>query len=218
MEKIIIAILGAPGSGKSTVRKMIYRELVNFYKVPQNEIQTFSVGELIRKRINEDGEYALRNAQIIRDGLFIPTSEWESMLAEMLSNKFQITVFDGYLVNVEAIKCFIKLTHAIKTFIFCCETSVVEILRRIKHRVVCPSCSFCGNDCFSLCPNCGKTLVRRPDDKNILERLEKYTQTAQVQKNLLMSEYGDNFRIIPYEVPYRVSVSLLCSQLIGRYI
>ena len=218
MEKIIIAILGAPGSGKNTVRKMMYRELVDFYKISKNEIQTFSVGDLIRKRIAEGGEYALRNAKIIRDGLFLPAKEWESMLAEMLSNEFRITVFDGYLVSLEAIRCFIKLTQGIKTFIFCCETSVVEILRRVKHRVVCPSCSFCGDDRFVFCPSCGKILVRRPDDKNILERLEEYSKTAKLQKNLLLSEYGDDFRTIPYEMPYRVSVPLLCSQIVSKYI
>lgn len=198
--KLIVILLGPPGSGKGTQAQLLSKKL----SIPQ-----ISTGDLFRENMKNDTSLGLKAKEFINAGELVPDEITLGMLAERVS---QPDCKKGFLLDgaprtvpqAEWLeKNLFKNVH-LKVFNLVVEDDV--IIKRAEGRLVCKQCGSVYNRYFSppkqegICDKDGTPLYRREDDNAevVKERLRVYNQQTKPLINYYQTHHkvfdikGDN--------------------------
>ena len=165
---MILVLLGAPGSGKGTISRLI-SEVKN--------IPCISTGEMLRKTEDLPKEAV----DLLKRGELLP----DSIINQLLLNRIQKEdcnngfILDGYPRNLEQAKCLDGLLASVNRSVseaLYLKVPTEVIYRRILSRKECTACraTFSADTpekVENVCDKCGAELkVRSDDNKESLDR------------------------------------------------
>jgi len=191
-KKFVIALIGAPASGKGYIASSLMRELKDTYNFKDEDIADVSVGEIIRREKKNNTELGQRLAANMKEGGLAPDDIVNEMLiAELKNIDAKVLILDGYPRTVGQVKTFGKLMQGINSAVIFRDTPKELILERVKNRRICEKCGMAHDVGDGVC-ECGGRLVKRKDDQVLPERLAEYeamTKPAVME----LKKAGDNF-------------------------
>lgn len=180
---MFIVLLGAPGSGKGTVGKIIAEDL---------KLAHISTGDLFRENLKNETELGKEAKQYMDKGELVPDEVTIKMLKERLSGDDveNGAVLDGFpRTGVQAVSLdnMLKEMNAKVDMALNIDVPFDEIVERIANRRSCKGCSEIYNVVFNppkvegICDKCGGELYQREDQKpEVVEnRLQVYSKTAE---------------------------------------
>lgn len=183
-KKMVIILLGPPGSGKGTQAKKISEKLA---------LPHISTGDLFRENLSKGTELGKRVKSYMESGNLVP----DDIVIEMLMARVaQPDCKKGYLLDgfprslpqAEALQK--QLGEDVNLIVLNIKVDDDVIVKRIEGRMTCDQCGEIYNRYFSppshegVCDQCGGTLGQRSDDNAtvIRERLNVYhKQTAPLE-------------------------------------
>ena len=176
-------LLGAPGSGKGTVGKIIAEDL---------KLAHISTGDLFRENLKNETELGKEAKQYMDKGELVPDEVTIKMLKERLNGDDveNGAVLDGFpRTGVQAVSLdnMLKEMNAKVDMALNIDVPFDEIVERIANRRSCKGCSEIYNVVFNppkvegICDKCGGELYQREDQKpEVVEnRLQVYSKTAE---------------------------------------
>ena len=179
---MFIVLLGAPGSGKGTVGKIIAEDL---------KLAHISTGDLFRENLKNETELGKEAKKYMDKGELVPDEVTIKMLKERLKEKDveNGAVLDGFpRTGVQAVSHdnMLKEMNAKVDMALNIDVPFDEIVERIANRRSCRGCSEIYNVVFNppkvegVCDKCGGELYQREDQKpEVVEnRLQVYSKTA----------------------------------------
>ena len=170
-----LIMLGAPGSGKGTMAKLIAKDF---------ELPHISTGDIFRENIKNQTEIGKQAKAIMDKGELVP----DEITIKIVENRLKEDdckegfILDGFprnLIQAKALEKFAKIDRVILL-----DVPNEEIERRIAGRRACRDCGEIYNtETYdkTTCAKCGGELYQRDDDKleTVRNRLEVYEkQTA----------------------------------------
>lgn len=183
---LMIALLGAPGSGKGTVAKRAEADL---------HFAVLSTGNLLRERMISDPEFGNKVKEYSQAGKLVPDALIVDLVKEWLSQKAKEgtpVILDGFprtAVQAAMLSDLLKseLTHYVLHLVNI-DVPDQEVIERIANRLICENkacqatyqkSQFEGQE-NPVCPRCGGNLIRRDDDREevVKTRLEEYALTS----------------------------------------
>ena len=180
---MFIVLLGAPGSGKGTVGKIIAEDL---------KLAHISTGDLFRENLKNETELGKEAKQYMDKGELVPDEVTIKMLKERLNGDDveNGAVLDGFpRTGVQAVSLdnMLKEMNAKVDMALNIDVPFDEIVERIANRRSCKGCSEIYNVVFNppkvegICDKCGGELYQREDQKpEVVEnRLHVYSKTAE---------------------------------------
>lgn len=180
---MFIVLLGAPGSGKGTVGKIIAEDL---------KLAHISTGDLFRENLKNETELGKEAKQYMDKGELVPDEVTIKMLKERLNGDDveNGAVLDGFpRTGVQAVSLdnMLKEMNAKVDMALNIDVPFDEIVERIANRRSCKGCSEIYNVVFNppkvegVCDKCGGELYQREDQKpEVVEnRLQVYSKTAE---------------------------------------
>lgn len=180
---MFIVLLGAPGSGKGTVGKIIAEDL---------KLAHISTGDLFRENLKNETELGKEAKQYMDKGELVPDEVTIKMLKERLNGDDveNGAVLDGFpRTGVQAVSLdnMLKEMNAKVDMALNIDVPFDEIVERIANRRSCKGCSEIYNVVFNppkvegICDKCGGELYQREDQKpEVIEnRLQVYSKTAE---------------------------------------
>ena len=211
---MFIVLLGAPGSGKGTVAKILTEKL---------EISHISTGDIFRKHLSEGTELGEKAREFMDKGELVPDEITIQMLYESLKGKFdEGAILDGFPrteKQAEELDKMLEKENKKVDIAINIEVPFEEIIERIANRRSCTKCSAIYNILYNppkvenICDECGGELYQREDQKPevVNNRLEVYKKTSAKlidyykNKNVLYSlEAGDKAGKTSYDVAKEV--------------
>lgn len=186
--KLIVILLGPPGSGKGTQAKLLSSAL----SIPQ-----ISTGDLFREHMRTDTALGLKAKNFINAGQLVP----DDLVLEMVNERVKASdchhgfLLDGFprtIPQAEAIeKTLLENAHLVVLNLMVDDEVIVK---RAEGRLVCKQCGSVYNRFFSpprhenLCDKCGGQLYHREDDRAevVKERLRVYN----IQTKPLLEYYS----------------------------
>lgn len=191
-KKFVIALIGAPASGKGYIAMCLRNELKEKYGFNDEEIANLSVGEMIRREKKNGTPLGIKLAQNMKEGGLAPDYMVNDMLVDELKRvNARILILDGYPRTVCQVREFDKLMKNFDSAVVFRDTPKELILERVKDRRICEKCGMAHNVGDGVC-ECGGRLVKRRDDRVLPERLAEYeemTKPAVVE----LKKGGNNF-------------------------
>ena len=203
-----LIMLGAPGSGKGTMAKLIAKDF---------ELPHISTGDIFRENIKNQTEIGKQAKAIMDKGELVP----DEITIKIVENRLKEDdckdgfILDGFprnLIQARALEKFAKIDRVILL-----DVPSEEIVRRIVGRRACKNCGEIYNtETYDkpTCAKCGGELYQRDDDKleTVRNRLEVYEkQTAPLidfyQDKIFRAEGKDT----PQETyePVKIELSLV---------
>ena len=180
---MFIVLLGAPGSGKGTVGKIIAEDL---------KLAHISTGDLFRENLKNETELGKEAKQYMDKGELVPDEVTIKMLKERLNGDDveNGAVLDGFpRTGVQAVSLdnMLKEMNAKVDMALNIDVPFDEIVERIANIRSCKGCSEIYNVVFNppkvegICDKCGGELYQREDQKpEVVEnRLQVYSKTAE---------------------------------------
>lgn len=180
---MFIVLLGAPGSGKGTVGKIIAEDL---------KLAHISTGDLFRENLKNETELGKEAKQYMDKGELVPDEVTIKMLKERLNGDDveNGAVLDGFpRTGVQAVSLdnMLKEMNAKVDMALNIDVPFDEIVERIANRRSCKGCTEIYNVVFNppkvegICDKCGGELYQREDQKpEVVEnRLQVYSKTAE---------------------------------------
>ena len=180
---MFIVLLGAPGSGKGTVGKIIAEDL---------KLAHISTGDLFRENLKNETELGKEAKQYMDKGELVPDEVTIKMLKERLNGDDveNGAVLDGFpRTGVQAVSLdnMLKEMNAKVDMALNIDVPFDEIVERIANRRSCKGCSEIYNVVFNppkvegICDKCGGELYQREDQKPevVGNRLQVYSKTAE---------------------------------------
>ena len=180
---MFIVLLGAPGSGKGTVGKIIAEDL---------KLAHISTGDLFRENLKNETELGKEAKKYMDKGELVPDEVTIKMLKERLNGADveNGAVLDGFpRTGVQAVSLdnMLKEMNAKVDMALNIDVPFDEIVERIANRRSCKGCSEIYNVVFNppkvegICDKCGGELYQREDQKpEVVEnRLQVYSKTAE---------------------------------------
>jgi len=182
---MIIIMLGAPGTGKGTVGKLLSEEF---------DIPHISSGEIFRSYINKQSKLAKEIGEYVSKGLLVPDDLSIKLLEKRLceDDVENGAILDGFpRTNYQADILEKMLKKQEKSIKIAIELSLPdeEIIDRIVKRRTCSNkdCREIYNLEFKIpkkegvCDKCGAELIIREDDneKTVKQRLKTYHETSE---------------------------------------
>ena len=212
---MFIVLLGAPGSGKGTVGKIIAEDL---------KLAHISTGDLFRENLKNETELGKEAKQYMDKGELVPDEVTIKMLKERLNGDDveNGAVLDGFpRTGVQAVSLdnMLKEMNAKVDMALNIDVPFDEIVERIANRRSCKGCSEIYNVVFNppkvegICDKCGGELYQREDQKpEVVEnRLQVYSKTAEELINhykkaniLYDAKVGDKVGKTSYDVAKEV--------------
>ena len=212
---MFIVLLGAPGSGKGTVGKIIADDL---------KLAHISTGDLFRENLKNETELGKEAKQYMDKGELVPDEVTIKMLKERLNGADveNGAVLDGFpRTGVQAVSLdnMLKEMNAKVDMALNIDVPFDEIVERIANRRSCKGCSEIYNVVFNppkvegICDKCGGELYQREDQKpEVVEnRLKVYSKTAEELINhyknanvLYDAKAGDSVGKTSYDVAKEV--------------
>ena len=181
-----IVMLGAPGTGKGTIGKILSKDL---------GLTHVSTGDMFREQINKKTELGNKIKSYMENGILIPDDVViETVEARLLEHDVEKgAILDGFprtAMQAEALKKFLKNNRPNEKRV-AIELDVPddEIIRRVVNRLICSN-KTCGAiynketkppKQEGICDICGGALKRRDDDneETVKKRLEIYHQNSE---------------------------------------
>lgn len=212
---MFIVLLGAPGSGKGTVGKIIAEDL---------KLAHISTGDLFRENLKNETELGKEAKQYMDKGELVPDEVTIKMLKERLNGEDvgNGAVLDGFpRTGVQAVSLDNMLAEmgAKVDMALNIDVPFDEIVERIANRRSCKGCGEIYNVVFSpskvegICDKCGGELYQREDQKPevVQNRLQVYSKTAEELINhyekaeiLYNAKAGDKVGKTSYDVAKEV--------------
>ena len=211
----VYSIIGAPGSGKGTVGKIIAEDL---------KLAHISTGDLFRENLKNETELGKEAKKYMDKGELVPDEVTIKMLKERLNGEDveNGAVLDGFpRTGVQAVSLdnMLKEMNAKVDMALNIDVPFDEIVERIANRRSCRGCSEIYNVVFNppkvegICDKCGGELYQREDQKpEVVEnRLKVYSKTAEELINhyknanvLYDAKAGDSVGKTSYDVAKEV--------------
>lgn len=181
MNKLMLILLGPPGSGKGTQAQSLAKE----YGIPH-----ISTGDIFREHIANETPIGKKVQEIVRSGHLVP----DEMVLDMVKDRFSREdcvkgfVLDGFpRTSVQAEKFAEIIQKNGLVLVLCLDVPDKVIIDRAKGRLVCKACGTIYNQDFSppleanICDKCGGEVYQRPDDQPeiVEERLRVYHSITQ---------------------------------------
>lgn len=166
-----LIFLGAPGSGKGTVAKVISKKL----GIPHVS------SDILRKEISSGSELGKEIKKYMDSGKLLPDEMMFPIIKKNLpKDSFILDGFPRTLKQAEFLNDFVKIDMVINLSV-----DNETIIKRLSGRRSCPKCKREYNMCSSkilipkndeLCDVCNIKLMKRSDDdeKIVIERLKIY--------------------------------------------
>ena len=184
MNKKIIVLFGAPGSGKGYLGDCIKEELKN---AGVNDFMYISTGDLLRAEIKAQTKLGKEIEQIVTSGKLVGDAIVSELVAKALCEPHTIKLIDGYPRTYWQLDDFITACNKLGDDIISVkrDTAVELIRERVAKRRVCKSCKATHSVDDGCCPKCGGASEIRKDDAVIDARLNEYeTNTAPIWNEL----------------------------------
>lgn len=208
-----IVMLGAPGTGKGTIGKILSQDL-NLVHV--------STGDIFREQISRETELGKKIKEYIENGALVPDdvvieTVKSRLLEEDVKNGAILDGFPRTEKQAEALKDFLKENRPNEKRV-AIELDVPddEIIKRVVNRLICTNKS-CGaiynketkppkKD--NICDICGSALKRRDDDneETVSKRLKIYHENSKSlvefyrKNNALYSVYPKDLDLAVKEI------------------
>lgn len=187
-----LLLLGAPGSGKGTLSE---------YLISQYNYEHVSTGNIFRKVIDENLEYADELKSYILKGLLVPDELTNKIVKQVLNDLIKKNVnivLDGYPRTIEQAD-FLKNIFDIDKVIYL-NVDQEMLIKRLTGRRMCNKCKKIYNIYFNkpkvadVCDNDNELLTQRKDDDIavIQERLATYKKTT----HLLIDYYKKENKLV----------------------
>ena len=216
---MVIVLLGAPGSGKGTIGKILAENL---------KLAHISTGDLFRENLKNETELGKQAKNYMDKGELVPDEITVKMLEKRMeeSDVANGAILDGFpRTKNQAIVLDELLESKGKKVDIALNIDVPfdEIVERIANRRSCRGCSEIYNVVFNppkkegICDVCGGELYQREDQKPevVQNRLKVYENTADElikyysSKNVLRTEKaGDKAGRSSYEVAEEIEKEL----------
>ncbi len=180
-----IVMLGAPGSGKGTIGKILSTDL-NLVHV--------STGDIFREQINKNTNLGKKIQKYLEEGALVPDDVViETVKARLLEEDVENgAILDGFprtVAQAEALRDFLKENKpGAKRVAIELDVPDDEIIKRVVNRLICTnkSCGAIYNKETkppkkeNICDVCGSSLKRRDDDnkETVTKRLGIYHQNS----------------------------------------
>lgn len=180
-----IVMLGAPGSGKGTIGKILSNDL---------GLTHVSTGDIFRDQISRKTELGERIQRYMESGALVPDDVViETVKTRLLEKDVENgAILDGFprtAMQAEALKNFLKENKPdAKRVAIELDVPDDEIIRRVVNRLICSnkSCGAIYNKETKppkkegICDICGGELKRREDDnkETVTKRLEIYRRNS----------------------------------------
>lgn len=129
MDKLVIFIIGPPGSGKGTHCKLLTQIYPEFHHI--------SIGDLVRAKSIIDTEFSKMANQLIKDGKLLPSEIVIQLIKDEMNNNHNKSVFllDGYPRNKENIECWnTHMSDIIVSLVIVLDCDEETLLKRILGR------------------------------------------------------------------------------------
>ena len=216
---MVIVLLGAPGSGKGTVGKILAENL---------KLAHISTGDLFRENLKNETELG-KEAKVYMDkGELVPDELTVKMLEKRMEEADVVNgaILDGFpRTTNQAVVLDELLSSKGKKVDMALNIEVPfdEIVERIANRRSCRGCSAIYNVVFNppkqegICDECGGELYQREDQKPevVQNRLEVYKNSSEelisyyADKNVLRTEKaGDKAGQTSYEIAEKLEKEL----------
>ena len=201
-----IVMLGAPGTGKGTIGKILSQDL---------NLVHISTGDIFREQINKETQLGKKIKQYIDNGTLVPDDVViETVKSRLLEKDVENgAILDGFprtSMQAEALRDFLKENKPQeKRVAIELDVPDEEIIKRVVNRLICTnkSCGAIYNKetkppkKTGICDICGSELKKRDDDnvETVSKRLEIYHQNS---KDLLEFYRENNalYSIYPKEL------------------
>lgn len=191
-KKLVVILLGPPGSGKGTQAKLLSEALT----IPQ-----ISTGDIFREHMQNNTPLGLKAKEYINAGKLVPDDLVLEMLQERLKDN---DTKKGFLLD--GVPRTIQQAEALEKTIFKDSNLLVVnllvdddvIVKRADGRLICKQCGAIYNRYFSppkkegICDKCGGPLYHREDDKPevVRERLRVYRDQTSPLIDFFQKKYG----------------------------
>lgn len=216
---MFIVLLGAPGSGKGTVGKIIAEDL---------KLAHISTGDLFRENLKNETELGKEAKKYMDKGELVPDEVTIKMLKERLKDKDveNGAVLDGFPRTENQAISLDKMLNEMNAKVDMAlniDVPFDEIVERIANRRSCRGCTEIYNVVFNppkvsgICDKCGGELYQREDQKpEVVEnRLKVYSESAQELINyyenaniLVCAKAGDAAGKTSYDVAREIEETL----------
>lgn len=180
-----IVMLGAPGSGKGTIGKMLSKDL---------DLVHVSTGDIFREQINKGTDLGKKIQSYLEEGTLVPDDVViETVKARLMENDVEKgAILDGFprtVAQAEALRDFLKENKpGAKRVALELDVPDDVIITRIVNRLICTnkSCGAIYNKETkppkqeNICDVCGSELKRRDDDnkETVTKRLGIYHENS----------------------------------------
>lgn len=193
-KKLVVILLGPPGSGKGTQTKMLSEAL----SIPQ-----ISTGDLFRDHMKKETPLGTKAKSYINAGKLVP----DELVLEMVDDRVKSAdckngyLLDGFPRTVPQAESIEKsLLKEANTIVLNLMVDDDVIIKRAEGRLLCKNCGSIYNRYFSppqkegVCDKCGHSLYHRDDDRAevVQERLRVYN----TQTKPLLDYYSKNYGLI----------------------
>lgn len=173
-----ILFIGAPGSGKGTISKILLEKY---------QLIHISTGELFRTKIKQDAEFAKKIQNYVSSGDYVPDEITNNLVFDFIFQlpKNQGYILDGYPRTVEQLNFMIENKINVD-LVFYLQIKNETIISRLSQRLFCQKCQKPYNLLLAKPKVVGKCdidnndLITRNDDRPeiINVRIEKFIQSV----------------------------------------
>lgn len=197
MDKTIIIVTGAPGSGKGYFAERLMNTIPGIFNLSQTDITSVSTGDLIRREIKSESALGHKIKNITEAGELVSDEIIAALLKENLAyNPSKITILDGYPRTSGQVRDLVQIIGNLPVYVIHRDTPPELVLKRVKNRRVCAKCGKVQTADHADCISCHGKLVVRKDDAVIEKRLELYTKETVPALELLHMAYPHRCFII----------------------
>lgn len=170
MEKLLLLLFGAPGSGKGLLGDCLKSEI----EKKGFTVKYVSTGDLLREEIAQKTPLGEQLAQTISSGQLVPDEVVDALVKKALKTDECVVFLDGYPRTYSQFEKLQEVVESFKVVAIKRDTSVELILERVAKRRVCSVCKATHSVDDGCCPKCGGDSLVRKDDAVIEKRLDEY--------------------------------------------
>lgn len=170
MEKVLLLLFGAPGSGKGLLGYCLKSEI----EKKGFTVKYVSTGDLLREEIAQKTPLGEQLAQTISSGQLVPDEVVDALVKKALKTDECVVFLDGYPRTYSQFEKLQEVVESFKVVAIKRDTPVELILERVAKRRVCSVCKATHSVDDGCCPKCGGDSLVRKDDAVIEKRLDEY--------------------------------------------